>query len=92
MTEKLPPQRAPRGTVLSCKGWHQEAAYRMIQNNLDSEVAERPEDLIVYGGTGKAARSPEAYRAILRALQSLEQDETLLVQSGKAVGCVALSP
>lgn len=86
MTEKLSPQRAPRGTSLSCKGWHQEAAYRMIQNNLDSEVAERPEDLIVYGGTGKAARNPDAYRAILRALQSLGNDETLLVQSGKAVG------
>jgi len=92
MTEKLPPQRAPRGTSLSCKGWHQEAAYRMIQNNLDSEVAERPEDLIVYGGTGKAARSPEAYRAILRALQSLENDETLLVQSGKAVGVLRSHP
>jgi len=92
MTEKLPPQRAPRGASLSCKGWHQEAAYRMIQNNLDSEVAERPEDLIVYGGTGKAARSPEAYRAILRALQSLENDETLLVQSGKAVGVLRSHP
>lgn len=86
MTEKLPPQRAPRGSSLSCKGWHQEAAYRMIQNNLDRDVAERPEDLIVYGGTGKAARNHEAYRAILRALQSLENDETLLVQSGKPVG------
>jgi urocanate hydratase len=92
MTEKLPPQRAPRGTSLSCKGWQQEAAFRMIQNNLDSEVAERPEDLIVYGGTGKAARSPEAYRAILRALQSLENDETLLVQSGKAVGVLRSHP
>ncbi len=92
MTEKLPPQRAPRGVSLSCKGWHQEAAYRMIQNNLDSEVAERPEDLIVYGGTGKAARSPEAYRAILRALQRLENDETLLVQSGKAVGVLRSHP
>lgn len=86
MTEKIPPQQAPHGSSLSCKGWHQEAAYRMIQNNLDSNVAERPEDLIVYGGTGKAARNPEAYRTILRALQSLENDETLLVQSGKAVG------
>jgi urocanate hydratase len=92
MTEKLPPQRAPRGTSLSCKGWQQEAAFRMIQNNLDSEVAERPEELIVYGGTGKAARSPEAYRAILRALQSLENDETLLVQSGKAVGVLRSHP
>jgi urocanate hydratase len=92
MTEKLPPQRAPRGTSLSCKGWQQEAAFRMIQNNLDSEVAERPEELIVYGGTGKAARSPEAYRAILRALQRLENDETLLVQSGKAVGVLRSHP
>jgi urocanate hydratase len=92
MTEKLPPQRAPRGTSLSCKGWQQEAAFRMIQNNLDSEVAERPEELIVYGGTGKAARSPEAYRAILRALQRLENDETLFVQSGKAVGVLRSHP
>ncbi|NNE10461.1 MAG: urocanate hydratase [Gemmatimonadetes bacterium] len=84
--------RAPRGTRLTCKGWVQEAAFRMIQNNLDPEVAERPEDLIVYGGTGKAARSPEAFRAILRSLQSLENDETLLVQSGKPVGIFRTTP
>ena len=78
--------RAPRGSELSCKGWVQEAAYRMIQNNLDPEVAERPEDLVVYGGTGKAARSWQAFDVILRELRDLENDETLLVQSGKAVG------
>jgi urocanate hydratase len=80
------PIRAPRGTTLTCKGWPQEAAYRMIQNNLDPEVAERPEDLVVYGGRGKAARTWEAYDVILRELRRLEGDETLLVQSGKAVG------
>src|SRR6516162_8042593 len=78
--------RAPRGAELSCKGWVQEAAYRMLQNNLDPEVAERPEDLVVYGGTGKAARSWEALDVILRELRELGDDETLLVQSGKAVG------
>ena len=78
--------RAPRGTKLTCKGWPQEAAYRMIQNNLDPEVAERPEDLVVYGGIGKAARTWDAYDAIIRALTVLEYDETLLVQSGKPVG------
>ena len=78
--------RAPRGTELSCKGWVQEAALRMIMNNLDSEVAEQPDDLIVYGGTGKAARSWEAFDAIVRSLKSLEADETLLIQSGKPVG------
>jgi urocanate hydratase len=78
--------RAPRGSALSCKGWPQEAAFRMLQNNLDPEVAERPEDLIVYGGTGKAARNPEALAAILEELKRLEDDETLLVQSGKPVG------
>ena len=77
---------APRGTTLSCKAWPQEAAFRMIQNNLDPEVAERPDDLVVYGGTGKAARSWEAFDVILRELRALESDETLLVQSGKAVG------
>jgi urocanate hydratase len=77
--------RAPRGTELSCKGWPQEAALRMLMNNLDPEVAEQPEDLIVYGGTGRAARSWEAYDAIVRALRDLEGDETLLVQSGKPV-------
>jgi len=78
--------RAPRGPELSCKGWPQEAALRMLMNNLDPEVAERPQDLVVYGGTGRAARSWEAYEAIVRALRRLEGDETLLVQSGKPVG------
>ena len=77
--------QAPRGTTLHCKGWVQEAAWRMIQHNLDPEVAERPEDLVVYGGTGKAARSWDAFDAILRCLERLEDDETLLVQSGKPV-------
>jgi urocanate hydratase len=78
--------RAPRGTELSCKGWQQEAALRMLMNNLDPEVAEDPEHLIVYGGTGRAARSWEAFDAIVAELQRLENDETLLVQSGKPVG------
>ncbi len=78
--------RAPRGTTLSCKGWQQEAAMRMLMNNLDEEVAERPQDLVVYGGTGKAARNWECYHAIVRSLKALEDDETLLVQSGKPVG------
>jgi urocanate hydratase len=78
--------RAPRGRELSCKGWHQEAALRMLMNNLDPEVAERPDDLIVYGGAGRAARSWECFHAIVRSLRSLENDETLLVQSGKPVG------
>ncbi len=78
--------RAPRGTTLSCKGWQQEAALRMLMNNLDPDVAERPQDLVVYGGTGRAARSWEAFDAIVRTLQVLEHDETLLVQSGKPVG------
>jgi urocanate hydratase len=78
--------RAPRGKQLSCKGWHQEAAMRMLMNNLDPEVAENPENLIVYGGTGRAARSWEAFDAIVRSLRELENDETLLVQSGKPVG------
>ena len=77
--------RAPRGAERSCKGWTQEAALRMLMNNLDPEVAERPEDLVVYGGTGKAARSWEAFDAIVRTLRDLENDETLLVQSGKPV-------
>ncbi len=77
--------RAPRGTDLTCKNWLSEAAYRMIQNNLDPEVAEKPEDLVVYGGRGKAARSWEAFDAILESLKNLEEDETLLVQSGKPV-------
>ncbi|MEW6423773.1 MAG: urocanate hydratase [Bacillota bacterium] len=78
--------KAPRGTRLSCKGWVQEAALRMLMNNLDPEVAEKPEELIVYGGAGKAARNWECYDAIVRALKELENDETLLVQSGKPVG------
>ena len=77
--------RAPRGAQLSCKSWLSEAAYRMLQNNLDPEVAERPEDLVVYGGRGQAARSWEAFDAILDALRNLEDDQTLLVQSGKPV-------
>jgi urocanate hydratase len=71
--------RAPRGSILSCKGWQQEAALRMLMNNLDPEVAERPGDLVVYGGTGRAARSWEAFDAIVAALKRLENDETLLV-------------
>jgi urocanate hydratase len=77
--------RAPRGSTISCKGWQQEAALRMLMNNLDPEVAERPEDLVVYGGTGKAARDWECFDAIVRSLRALESDETLLVQSGKPV-------
>jgi urocanate hydratase len=79
-----PEIRAPRGTALSCKGWSQEAALRMLMNNLDPEVAERPQDLVVYGGTGKAARSWPDYHRIVASLRSLEADETLLVQSGRA--------
>jgi urocanate hydratase len=78
--------RAPRGSEMSCKGWHQEAALRMLMNNLDPEVAENPDQLIVYGGTGRAARSWDAFEAIVRSLRELENDETLLVQSGKPVG------
>ncbi|WP_322509207.1 urocanate hydratase [Anaerolinea sp.] len=84
--------RAPRGTQLSCKSWLTEAAYRMIQNNLDPEVAEKPEDLIVYGGRGQAARSWEAFDAILDSLRNLENDETLLVQSGKPVAIFKTHP
>ena len=78
--------RAPRGSEISCKGWQQEAALRMLMNNLDPEVAEHPEDLVVYGGTGRAARSWEAFDAIVATLRTLENDETMLVQSGKPVG------
>ena len=87
-TEKLDISKlkTPTGTTLTCKGWIQEAALRMLHNNLDPEVAERPEDLIVYGGTGKAARNPEAFHLIVKALKALEEDETLVIQSGKAVG------
>ncbi len=78
--------KAPRGSAQTCKGWQQEAAFRMIQNNLDQDVAENPQELIVYGGKGKAARNWESYNAILSSLKSLENDETLLIQSGKPVG------
>jgi urocanate hydratase len=84
--------RAPRGSALSCKGWLQEAALRMLMNNLDPEVAERPEDLIVYGGSGKAARNWQAYDAIVASLRRLEHDETLLIQSGKPVGVFRTHP
>ena len=77
---------APRGTKLSCKSWQQEAALRMLLNNLDPEVAEDPQRLVVYGGTGKAARNHQALAAIIKSLQELENDETLLIQSGKPVG------
>src|SRR5271167_3611595 len=77
--------RAPRGQERSCLGWGQEAAMRMLMNNLEPEVAERPQDLVVYGGSGRAARSWEAYDAIVRTLKRLRNDETLLVQSGKPV-------
>jgi urocanate hydratase len=80
------PVRAPRGTELNCLGWPQEAAYRMLHNNLDPEVAERPDDLVVYGGTGRAARSWDAFDAMARTLRTLRADETMLVQSGKPVG------
>jgi len=84
--------RAPRGTTLSCKGWQQEAALRMLMNNLDPDVAERPEDLVVYGGSGKAARNWEAFHQIVASLRSLENDETLVVQSGKPVGIFRTHP
>src|SRR6188472_481403 len=80
------PVRSPRGTDLTCLGWPQEAAYRMMHNNLDPEVAERPDDLVVYGGTGRAARSWDAFDAMARTLTTLGDDETMLVQSGKPVG------
>ncbi|MFZ4718298.1 MAG: urocanate hydratase [Ilumatobacteraceae bacterium] len=80
------PVRAPRGTELNTLGWQQEAAYRMLHNNLDPEVAERPDDLVVYGGTGRAARSWDAFDAMARTLRTLKDDETMLVQSGKPVG------
>ncbi len=84
--------RAPRGTEISCKGWLQEAALRMLMNNLDPEVAERPQDLIVYGGRGRAARNWESFDAIVKSLRELENDETLLVQSGKPVGVFKSHP
>src|SRR5438034_5676383 len=82
------PVRAPRGPRCSCKGWVQEAALRMLMNNLDPEVAEDPDRLVVYGGSGKAARTWEAFDAIVAALRKLDNDETLLVQSGKPVGVI----
>ncbi len=83
---KIPTVRAAHGLSLSCKGWHQEAALRMLNNNLDPEVAEKPQELIIYGGSGKAARNWDCYHAIVKSLKSLDDDETLLVQSGKPVG------
>ena len=91
-TQKAPTIRAPRGVRIACKGWHQEAALRMLMNNLDPEVAERPDDLVVYGGTGKAARDWESFWAIVATLQDLENDETLLVQSGKPVAIFRTHP
>src|SRR5258708_27264623 len=82
------PVKPPRGSALTCRNWLIEAAYRMIQNNLDPEVAEDPQRLVVYGGIGKAARNWDCFRAIVSALRGLEEDETLLVQSGKPVGVV----
>src|SRR6267142_1856874 len=84
--------RAPRGSRISCKGWHQEAALRLLMNNLDPDVAERPEDLVVYGGTGRAAGSWAAFDAIVRELRRLADDETLLVQSGKPVAVFRTHP
>jgi len=86
MNDRPPVVRAPRGREMSCKGWQQEAALRMLMNNLDPEVAEKPDELIVYGGTGRAARDWASFHAIVRSLRELESDETLLVQSGKPVG------
>ncbi len=84
--------RAPRGTAISCKSWLQEAALRMLMNNLDPDVAEDPAHLIVYGGRGRAARSWEAFDAIVESLRALENDETLLVQSGKPVAVFRTHP
>src|SRR5438034_11821432 len=89
---KYTPVKAPRGTTISCKGWQQEGALRMLTNNLDEEVAENPRQLIVYGGSGRAARSWDAFHAIVRSLRALESDETLLVQSGKPVGIAKTHP
>src|SRR5262245_32261447 len=84
--------RAPRGTTVRCNGWHQEAALRCLMNNLDPEVAEQPDELVVYGCRGKAARSWDAFDAIVASLESLKGDETLLVQSGKPVGVFTTHP
>ena len=83
--------RATRGPVRTCKGWHQEAALRMLMNNLDPEVAENPDDLVVYGGNGRAARNWDCFDAIVRSLEDLENDETLLIQTGKPVGIFRLT-
>ena len=92
MGNQPPKLSAPRGTEMRCKGWVQEAALRMLLNNLDPEVAEDPDNLVVYGGSGRAARNWEAFHNIVRSLESLENDETLLVQSGKPVGIVRSHP
>ena len=94
MTSQAKPRavRAPRGTEISCKGWVQEAALRMLMNNLDPDVAERPDDLVVYGGRGKACRDWNAFDNIVASLRALENDETLLVQSGKPVGVLKTHP
>ena len=89
MTSAARTVRAARGTELSCRGWQQEAALRMLQNNLDPDVAEHPDELVVYGGTGKAARDWASFDAIVRTLRTLRDDETLLIQSGKPVGVMA---
>src|SRR3954464_15735419 len=84
--------RAPRGTELNARSWSTEAPLRMLLNNLDADVAERPEELVVYGGAGRAARTPEGLRALVRSLLTLADDETLLVQSGKPVGVFRTNP
>ena len=81
-----PVVRGPRGTTRTCRGWQQEAAMRMLMNNLDPDVAEKPAELVIYGGRGKAARNWDCYHAIVKSLETLSSDETLLVQSGKPVG------
>ncbi|MFQ5664503.1 MAG: urocanate hydratase, partial [Terriglobia bacterium] len=91
-TTNYKPVKAPRGTAISCPGWHQEAALRMLMNNLDPKVAERPEELVVYGGTGKAARDWACFHALVHSLRHLANDETLLVQSGKPVGIFKTHP
>src|ERR1700756_3357600 len=84
--------RAPRGSTLHCRGWQQEAALRMLMNNLDPEVAERPEDLVVYGGNGRAARNWDCFEAIVSSLRDLRDDQTLLIQSGKPVAVLPTHP
>src|SRR5690349_23492946 len=86
------PIRAPRGQSISCKGWQQEAALRMLMNNLDPDVAERPQDLVVYGGNGKAARNWDCFDAMVNSLKELNSDQTLLVQSGKPVAILPSHP